>query len=311
MKKRSIFISITLVYVISTIILIKKEQPIVANENNIKSSGNLTMMLETDVNSNEYEVASSNEWPQEGYIFNASMSACEKGSEIIWNDETKTVNLKTSISDTCYIYFDKYNLATIDNVELSATNNTITASVTASNGEGDIVSYHYAINDSEYVTSDSNTYTFNGLESNTTYNIKIYVTDSNGMKSIVYENNIATSNVTLIITDAYGSFGETHVEIESINVSSTYEIQTYYAKFNNITQSSVSDFIEFNSMPHDFDYALPFYQCPGDEIEVQIYAVDIYGNQSNTFTMIIERSSTEQNWICQFVVVPPVVVPSS
>ena len=300
MRKRSIFISITLVYVISTIILvimlIKKEQPIVANENNIKSSGNLTMMLETDINSNEYEVATSNEWPTEGYIFNADMSACEKGSEIIWNDETKTVNLKTSVSDTCYIYFDKYNLATINNVELSTTNNTITASVTASNGEGDIVSYHYAINDSEYVTSDSNTYTFNGLESNTTYNIKIYVTDSNGMKSIVYENNIATSNVTLIITDAYGSFGEVSVEIESVTVSSTYEIQAYYAKFNNITQSSVSDFIEFNSMPHDFDYALPFYQCPGNEIEVQIYAVDIYGNQSNTFTMFLESGS---GWPCK------------
>ena len=299
MKNRSIFISITLVYVISTIILvimlIKKEQPIVVNENNIKSSGNLTMMLETDVNSNEYEVSTSNEWPTSGYIFNASMSACEKGSEIIWNEENKTVNLKTSVSDTCYIYFDKYNLATIDNVELSATNNTITATVTASNGEGDIVSYHYAINDSEYVTSDSNTYTFNGLESNTTYNIKIYVTDSNGMKSIVYENNIATSNVTLIITDAYGSFGEVSVEIESVTVSSTYEIQTYYAKFNNITQSSVSDFIEFNSMPHDFDYALPFYQCSGDEIEVQIYAVDIYGNQSNTFTMFLESGS---GWPC-------------
>ena len=57
------------------------------------------MMYETDVGSGEYEVSSSNEWPESGYIFNASMSACEKGSEIIWNDETKTVNLKTSISD--------------------------------------------------------------------------------------------------------------------------------------------------------------------------------------------------------------------
>ena len=219
------------------ICLFQKNDNEILTSNNVTSNKNnaLTMMLETDVDSNEYEVATSNEWPTEGYIFNADMSACEKGSEIIWNEENKTVNLKTSVSDTCYIYFDKYNLATIDNVELSATNNTITASVTASNGEGDIVSYHYAINDSEYVTSDSNTYTFNGLESNTTYNIKIYVTDSNGMKSIVYENNIATSNVTLIITDAYGSFGEVSVEIESVTVSSTYEIQAYYAKFNNIT----------------------------------------------------------------------------
>ena len=295
-------ILLTLCLIVGIFNLVSKDNNVIegTNEIDIKTNNALTMMLETDVDSNQYEVATSNEWPTEGYIFNTEMSACERGSELIWNEETKTVNLKTSTSDKCYIYFDKYNLATIDNVELSATNNTITASVTASNGEGNIVSYHYAINDSEYVTSDSNTYTFNGLESNTTYNIKIYVTDSKGMKSKVYENNIATSNITLTITDAYGSFGETFIEIESVTVSSTYEIQTYYAKFNNITQSSVSDFIEFNSMPHNFIYDVHFSNyCATDEIEVQIYAVDIYGNQSNTFTMFIERDvSSGTVWPC-------------
>ena len=76
-------------------------------ENNSDRNNALTMMLETDVDSNEYEVATSNEWPQEGYIFNASMSACEKGSKLIWNEEAKTVNIKTNVSDKCYVYFDK------------------------------------------------------------------------------------------------------------------------------------------------------------------------------------------------------------
>ena len=218
MKNRNIFISITLVYVISTIILvimlIKKEQPIVVNENNIKSSGNLTMMLETDVNSNEYEVSTSNEWPESGYIFNASMSTCEKGSEIIWNDETKTVNLKTSVSDTCYIYFDKYNIPIVTNIEaIDITSNSITISVTAIGGDGDVVSYHYSIDNGEYILSNSNSYTFSNLEAETNYNISVYVTDSNGIKANNYNVNFTTTSGLI-----------------SFTVSENSTITTYYAE---------------------------------------------------------------------------------
>ena len=113
MNKKWLWGIISGFYAISTIVLIsiivvQNENKVVNNVNNLSKKNNtLTMMLETDVGSNEYEVATSNEWPEEGYIFNAEMSACERGSELIWNEETKTVNLKTNMSDTCYIYFDK------------------------------------------------------------------------------------------------------------------------------------------------------------------------------------------------------------
>ena len=95
-----------MLWLLTLIILWPKDSTVLAS-NSLPRNGALTMMLETDVDSNEYSVATSNEWPEEGYIFNAEMSACERGSELIWNDETKTVNIKASTSDTCYIYFDK------------------------------------------------------------------------------------------------------------------------------------------------------------------------------------------------------------
>ena len=64
-------------------------------------------MLETDVDSNEYEVASNNNWPQEGYSFNQELSYCEQGSTLLWNEESKSISLKTSITDKCFVYFDK------------------------------------------------------------------------------------------------------------------------------------------------------------------------------------------------------------
>ena len=160
--------------------------------NAVKLNNNaLTMMLETDVDSNEYEVATSNEWPQEGYIFNAEMSACEKGSELIWNEETKTVNLKTSMSDKCYVYFDRYTIVNITNVitsNITIHSITLTAEVTTS--ENSIVAYYFSINNGEsYVESESNTYTFSNLSAGTEYNFRVYAVDSNGISSNVYSLN--------------------------------------------------------------------------------------------------------------------------
>lgn len=94
-------ILLTLCLIVGICNLVSKDNNVIegTNEIDIKTNDALTMMLETDVDSNQYEVATSNEWPTEGYIFNTEMSACERGSELIWNEETKTVNLKTSTSD--------------------------------------------------------------------------------------------------------------------------------------------------------------------------------------------------------------------
>ena len=96
---------------------------------------------------------------------------------------------------TTTVHTDTYRLPTISNVSLSSTADSITINVTASRGDGNIVSYHYSRNDgSSYAQSSSNSYTFNGLTSNTTFYIKVYVTDSNGRTSTVYSGNIATEN---------------------------------------------------------------------------------------------------------------------
>ena len=102
---------------------------IIENENYeiLNKQGALTMMYETDVGSNQYQVSSDTTWPQEGYIFNADLSACERGSRIYWDDERKTVMVEASTSDKCYVYFDKYTTVRIINVTTSnITNNSIT-----------------------------------------------------------------------------------------------------------------------------------------------------------------------------------------
>ena len=66
----------------------------------------LTMMLETGAGSGEYTVASDNTWPQDGYVFNERLSACENGSALTWDDTAKRVIVEANTVEKCYIYFD-------------------------------------------------------------------------------------------------------------------------------------------------------------------------------------------------------------
>ena len=76
-------------------------------EEKVMNTNALTMMYETEAGSGEYQVSSDTTWPQEGYTFNERLSGCENGSELIWDDENKRVIMSTSVSDKCYVYFDR------------------------------------------------------------------------------------------------------------------------------------------------------------------------------------------------------------
>ncbi len=104
-----------------------------------------------------------------------------------------------------------YDFATINGVSVTeATTDSITVSVDASNGTNNISNYYYSINNGEYVSSTSNTYTFEGLDMGTTYDIKVYVVDTNGVQSNVYSTSGETSdgvNFASYITGLYTSDG--------------------------------------------------------------------------------------------------------
>ena len=168
---------------------------VVVNESDIGSSnGNvnfISMMLEQNYGKKDYEKSTLSEFPRDGYIFNDSLSGCENGGILSWNEEKKKVVLKGNISDKCYAYFDKYNLPVIKNVLVSnITSTSLTINVTSEKGTNDIASYYYSIssnsNDTNFVNDVSNSYSFSNLISNTTYYIKVYAVDSNGKSSDIY-----------------------------------------------------------------------------------------------------------------------------
>ena len=218
--KKVVFIisSVFCFFIIFTVIILGNNKRIIIensiNDQIIKTNA-LTMMYETEVGSGEYQVSNENVWPGDEYIFNEILSKCENGSTLTWDDENKKVLMQANTSDKCYVYFDKYNFVTIKSVDATEiTSDSITVSVNAIPGDGKIVSYHYSINDGEYISSNINSYTFENLNAETSYNISIYITDSNERKSSSYSKNFTTDS-------------------DLINFTITYKngaIKTYYAK---------------------------------------------------------------------------------
>ena len=106
-----LIVVILIVIAIVAILLINNStsKVIISNEESkqLINTNALTMMYETESGSGEYQVSSDTTWPQDGYVFNEQLSSCENGSTLTWDNENKRVIVSTSVSDKCYVYFDK------------------------------------------------------------------------------------------------------------------------------------------------------------------------------------------------------------
>ena len=67
----------------------------------------LSMMLETEAGSGKYQETTRSSWPEDGYVFNETLSKCEKGSSLSWDNSKKSVVMIGTNADKCYVYFDK------------------------------------------------------------------------------------------------------------------------------------------------------------------------------------------------------------
>ena len=191
--------------------------------NKINQNNNmLSMMLETDSGSGQYEMTSLSSWPTNGYVFNEQMSKCEQGSILKWDDANKKVIMEGNVSDKCYVYFDKYNPIRINSYTITPNGNKITISISATSGTGTITKYFYSKDDgASYVESTSNTYTFTNLAKGT-YKIKAYVLDSNNKISEYISKNIEITSMILseyVMSQYTGTQGENNIYYHDANLT--------------------------------------------------------------------------------------------
>ena len=108
--KKKITLTTTFIIISSLIILLtyKKDNNVTFSDTSKNNNNILSIMLETSSGSGDYQESLSNSFPRNGYIFNENLSNCENGSKISWNEENKSVSVKSNKADKCHLYFDIY-----------------------------------------------------------------------------------------------------------------------------------------------------------------------------------------------------------
>lgn len=141
-------------------------------------------------------------WPTENYTYNATKSGCIdiEGNKIeralSYVDGKATVS--TNKTAYCYLYFDLDQSPRINSVEIvDKTTTSIQIKVNATPGTEDthITKFYYREGTSgQYTPSESNTYTFTGLQSGVEYQLHIYIEDDeeNISKTTIHRESTLT-----------------------------------------------------------------------------------------------------------------------
>lgn len=127
------------------------------------------------------------------YIFNDLATSTEYNFRVYAVD---TMGYMSNVYELTASTSDYVN-PTVNSVTVTdKTASSISVSVNASGGTNSVDEYYYSINNGSYVSSRNNTYTFSGLNKNTSYQINVYVEDTNNIASNNYEMTDQTDDIT-------------------------------------------------------------------------------------------------------------------
>ena len=251
-KNMKLFIALAIILLITNgftfVISSKKNNFYEESTDNIKKriiqENTLSMMLETEAGSGNYEMTTASSWPTDGYVFNTTLSKCENGGELSWDDENKRVVMSGNVSDKCYVYFDKVlTLATYVKSLYTGTqgdNNIYYHDSTLANGAGDN-SYRYA-----GASETTNNYVcFGSTESPCpTDNLYRIIGVFNGKVKLVKYNDIGTfdtsnySATSFADTEAYNALNSTFIDTFDIKWKNMISTENWISGI--ISSSSVS-----------------------------------------------------------------------
>ena len=294
MKKKLFFIfNLVIVLCVGILICILKNTNDVCEESTIKdfkkNENMLSMMLETEAESGNYEMTTRDSWPTSGYKFNSILSKCENGGEISWDDENKRVLMSGNASDKCYVYFDlivktqinindtlleklseksSYDWAVClrDSALCGSTDNVITIGKNYKVNYFDLFEYINA-NYSDTILFDSNTkfLTINAINLPDNY---CEVADT-----LCLSSNIANLNFTTkYFYDPYMSdrgigSGSDYGYISNMY----YNDQNLMVKRSSAAQAFAIQFIEEGKTPSDWYKIFLCAQCLSENTEVYVY----------------------------------------
>ena len=169
----------------------------------VKRGNTISMMLETEAGSGNYEMTTQSEWPTDGYTFNSTLSKCENGGELSWDDTNKKVYMSGNLSDKCYVYFDKKPTLLADYIK---------SLYAGTQGNNSIYYHDGSIKDSNgnVIDAGDNSYRYSGTNNDVNNFVCFDGSDCNNEKNLyrivgVYENTkVKLLKYEYVTTDEVG-----------------------------------------------------------------------------------------------------------
>ena len=224
MKNKKYLLFILPIFLLTLFIVkyLNKDYEVIKTNKNIKKMDYLTILLETDIDSGEYAEPENNTWPVSNYILNETLTKCMYGSKINFDKTNRKINIESTTSDKCYVYFDRYNNPVVNSISLTENTTTIDVSVNASNGTNNISKYYYSIDNTNWVEKNTTSHTFTGLTPNQEYTVYVKVSDTNNIYSAVVSDTITTTGVYTVTFDYNGATGGNTVASKQVTLGQTY-----------------------------------------------------------------------------------------
>ena len=175
----------------------------ITNVTNTKTTNSVTLTVTTEAGENEVDKYYFSKDDGNSYVESTSQTYTFTGLTPNTTYKFKvyakdTLGYETN-EETVQVTTNAYVNPTVNSITITdTTNDTISISVSASGGTNSIATYYYSINNGAYTSSTSNTKTFTGLSLGTTYTIKVYVKDTNGVDSSVKTTSAQTENIVLL-----------------------------------------------------------------------------------------------------------------
>lgn len=249
-------------FIVDNLLVSNKENDSVETDvTYVKHENALSMMLETESGSGEYTLETRSSWPtqEDGYIFNSTLSKCENGSKLSWDNDNNAVIMTGNVSDKCYVYFDVYLEQTVIDVdETYYFRSYYDFEVEAKDGGESIKVVDIS---GDYTVNVFNLYYLSGWDIENTMTSDYC---KNPISNVGINAKCYTS--TLFELNTYGFKGWDYF-VATID----YDTDGIYGRAIGDGGEYAIQFIEDGKLPSDWYYIKFFIQCLSENTEIYVY----------------------------------------